>query len=143
APAALVHGLRDAEARAGQERRDDHRRQDVLPAGSDDADAGVRGGDAEPAALAGMIRRQFSSRVPSELGSNRLSRAIGSAGASGEPLIDLTQSNPTRVGLDYPDYLLSALADARGLKYEPAPFGLVAARQAVARDYARRGVELS
>lgn len=86
-----------------------------------------------------MIRRPFSSRVPSELGSNRLSQAIAAARASGQPLIDLTQSNPTRVDLEYPDYLLSALADARGLKYEPAPFGLLGARQAVARDYARRG----
>ena len=90
-----------------------------------------------------MSRRPFSSRVPAELGGNRLSQAIASARSAGEPLIDLTQSNPTRVDLEYPDYLLSALADERGLKYEPAPFGLVAARQAVARDYARRGVEVS
>jgi len=90
-----------------------------------------------------MVRRPFSSRVPSDLGSNRLSQAIASARASGQPLIDLTQSNPTRVDFDYPDYLLSALADARGLKYEPSPFGLLGARQAVARDYARRGAEVS
>ena len=90
-----------------------------------------------------MVRRPFSSRVPSELGSNRLARAVADARASGRALIDLTQSNPTRAGFDYPDYLLSALADARGLKYEPAPFGLIAARQAVARDYARRGVSVS
>ena len=90
-----------------------------------------------------MVRRPFSSRVPSELGSNRLSQAIASARASGQPLIDLTQSNPTRVDFEYPDYLLSALADARGLKYEPSPFGLLGARQAVARDYARRGAEVS
>jgi len=89
-----------------------------------------------------MVRRPFSSRVPSELAGNRLAQAIAAARASGHPLVDLTQSNPTRVELDYPDYLLSALADARGLKYEPAPFGLVGARQAVARDYARRGAEV-
>jgi len=89
-----------------------------------------------------MVGRPFSSRVPPELGGNRLSQAIAEARTSGRPLIDLTQSNPTRVDLDYPDYLLSALADARGLKYEPAPFGLVAARQAVAKDYARRGADV-
>jgi len=92
-----------------------------------------------------MGRRPFSSRTPSELGSNRLSQAIAAARAAwspGQVLIDLTQSNPTRVDLDYPDYLLSALADARGLKYDPSPFGLVAARQAVARDYGRRGAEV-
>jgi len=85
----------------------------------------------------------FSRRVPSNLGSNRLTRTVAEARASGRPLIDLTQSNPTRAGFQYPDYLLSALADERGLKYEPTPFGLVAARQAVARDYARRGVTVS
>jgi aspartate/methionine/tyrosine aminotransferase len=90
-----------------------------------------------------MARRPFSSRVPPDRGSNALARAIADARASGRPLIDLTQSNPTRAGFEYPDYLLSALADARGLKYEPAPFGLIAARQAVARDYARRGAAVS
>lgn len=85
----------------------------------------------------------FSRRVPSDLGSNRLTRTVAEARASGRALIDLTQSNPTRAGFQYPDYLLSALADERGLKYEPTPFGLVAARQAVARDYARRGVTVS
>ena len=90
-----------------------------------------------------MVRRPFSSRVPSDRCSNALARAVADARASGRRLIDLTQSNPTRAGFEYPDYLLSALADARGLKYEPAPFGLVAARQAVARDYARRGVTVS
>jgi hypothetical protein len=90
-----------------------------------------------------MARRPFSTRVPSERGSNALAGAVADARASGRPLIDLTQSNPTRVGLEYPEYLLSALADARGLKYEPAPFGLIAARQAVARDYARRGMTVS
>src|SRR5205823_1264906 len=100
----------------------------------------VFGGDAEPAPVVLMVRRPFSNRVPTDLGSNRLTRAIAEAHASGRPLIDLTQSNPTRVGLEYPDYLLSALADARGLKYDPTPFGLLGARRAVGRDYARRGI---
>jgi len=85
----------------------------------------------------------FSSRVPADLAVNGLSRAVADAYADGRPLIDLTLSNPTRAGFEYPDYLLSALADERGLKYEPSPFGLVSARQAVARDYARRGLTVS
>src|SRR5262249_26116622 len=84
----------------------------------------------------------FSSRVPPDLASNRLTKAVADARAAGRAFIDLTQSNPTRVGFDYPDYLLSALGDVRGLKYEPKPFGLVAARQAVAQDYRRRGVDV-
>src|SRR4051812_37404457 len=87
-----------------------------------------------------MARRPFSTRVPSERGSNSIARAVTGARESGRAVIDLTQSNPTRAGFEYPDYLLSALADARGLKYEPTPLGLISARQAVARDYARRGI---
>jgi alanine-synthesizing transaminase len=47
-------------------------------------------------------------------------------------LTDLTVTNPTRVGLDYPPDLLASLADVRALSYEPSPLGLQSARQAVA-----------
>src|SRR5256885_14550183 len=93
--------------------------------------------------MAGRPFSMFSARVPSDLAGNRLTHAVAVARASGRRLIDLTQSNPTRAGFEYPDYLLSALADERGLKYEPTPFGLVAARQAVARDDARGGITVS
>jgi len=63
--------------------------------------------------------------------------------AAGQPVIDLTESNPTRVGLDYPKDLLAPLADCRGLTYAPQPFGLTAARQAVAADYQRRGIAIA
>src|SRR5581483_7339451 len=52
---------------------------------------------------------------------------------------DLTLSNPTRAGLEYPPDLLVPLADRRGLIYEPAPLGLEEARAAVAHEFARRG----
>jgi hypothetical protein len=41
----------------------------------------------------------FSARVPADLGSNRLAQAVQRARAAG-PLVDLTESNPTRAGLD-------------------------------------------
>jgi len=85
----------------------------------------------------------FSRRVPADLRSNRLARAIDRARAAGQPLIDLTASNPTRAGFEYPDDLLSVLADARGLEYEPRPFGMSSAREAVARDYERRHLSVS
>ena len=40
------------------------------------------------------------------------------------PLIDLTASNPTTCGFDYPLDLLEGLADRRALRYEPQPLGL-------------------
>jgi alanine-synthesizing transaminase len=60
----------------------------------------------------------------------------------GRPIIDLTESNPTRAGFDYPSDLLAPLADRRGLTYVPEALGLREARQAVAADYARRGANV-
>lgn len=82
----------------------------------------------------------FSGRVPSDLQPNRLSVALRRARASGRPLIDLTITNPTQVGLHYPDDLLAPLACPAARRYEPDPRGLAGARAAVAADYARRGI---
>jgi alanine-synthesizing transaminase len=46
-------------------------------------------------------------------------------------------------GFDYPGDLLDSLADARALRYDPQPLGLPVARDAVAADYARRGIDVS
>jgi len=85
----------------------------------------------------------FSSRVPRELAANRLTIAVAAQRAAGRrPPIDLTASNPTCAGFDYPHDLLAPLADPRALAYAPAPFGMRSAREAVARDYARHGLEV-
>jgi alanine-synthesizing transaminase len=81
----------------------------------------------------------FSNRVPASLATNAFSRALNAARASSRSLIDLTLSNPTKAGLDYPDALLRGLESPDALVYEPEPLGLAFARQAVAADYARRG----
>jgi hypothetical protein len=54
----------------------------------------------------------------------------------------LTESNPTRVGIPYPANLLNALADPSAAVYDPEPFGLLQARQAVAADHQRRGADV-
>ena len=82
----------------------------------------------------------FSSRLPPHAEPNRLSRAVADRRRRGLPILDLTESNPTRAAIAYPPGLLSTLADDRGLSYEPHPQGLPAAREAVAAEYARRGV---
>ena len=58
----------------------------------------------------------------------------------GAPIVDLTESNPTRAGFAYPHDLLRGLGDPRAMRYEPQPFGLRSARAAVAADHGRRGV---
>lgn len=82
----------------------------------------------------------FSNRVPHDLTPNQLTAALAAVRGSGRRLLDLTQSNPTRAAFDYPDALLAPLAHPRGLVYRPAAAGLLQAREAVAADYARRGV---
>ncbi|MBL9103310.1 MAG: pyridoxal phosphate-dependent aminotransferase [Myxococcales bacterium] len=52
--------------------------------------------------------------------------------------LDLTLSNPTAAGFTYPDDLYRALADERSAVYDPLPFGLASAREAVAAYYAAR-----
>jgi len=82
----------------------------------------------------------FSDRVPRELAANRLATAVAAMRSERRPFIDLTESNPTRAGFDYPADMLAPLADARALQYEPAPLGAMQARRAVARDYERQGL---
>ena len=66
---------------------------------------------------------------------NPLSRLLDAKRRAGIPIADLTESNPTRAGIVYPEGFLSALADPRALLYEPEPFGLPAARECIARAY--------
>ena len=80
-----------------------------------------------------------SSRLPRDLTPNRLTAAVARRRASGAPLFDLTESNPTQVGLAYPSDLLVPLGSPAALQYVPEPFGSRTARQAVSSDYARRG----
>ena len=82
----------------------------------------------------------FSSRLPAELAPNALSRAVERARRSGNPILDLTETNPTTVGLPYPADLLDSLADRRSGIYRPDPLGMLDARRAIASDYAARSV---
>jgi aspartate/methionine/tyrosine aminotransferase len=62
---------------------------------------------------------------------NRLTLARQSRGE----LLDLTLSNPTRAGIDYPlDALSAIMARAARAPYDPEPLGLPAAREALARE---------
>ena len=82
----------------------------------------------------------FSTRVPNDLGPNSLTRAIQAARAGGAAIIDLTETNPTRVGLKYPADLLGPLASGAGRVYRPHPFGLPAAREAIAAECQASGL---
>jgi aspartate/methionine/tyrosine aminotransferase len=75
----------------------------------------------------------FSDRTTWNVAPNRIAAAWEERRRSGLPLLDLTQSNPTRVGLPMPTAeVLAALGDSRAMRYEPTPFGHAEAREAVA-----------
>src|SRR5580704_14196396 len=81
----------------------------------------------------------FASRTNWRLETNRLTRALEEHQRSGKELFDLTASNPTTCGFDYPEReILAALTDPRALVYRPESKGLLEARQAVAEYYAGR-----
>ena len=78
----------------------------------------------------------FSKRTDWKLTPNRYTMARRKMQASGVTLLDLTASNPTRVGIRYDaESILSALAVSESLDYDPQPKGLLSARQAIANYY--------
>jgi alanine-synthesizing transaminase len=86
----------------------------------------------------------FSARLNWSLRPNRLSTLLAEKRQAGAPVLDLTESNPTRVGLAYPQSeILAALGDASALRYDPSPRGLDSAREAVAGYYRDRGTPVS
>jgi aspartate/methionine/tyrosine aminotransferase len=81
----------------------------------------------------------FSARTRWNLSANRLAAVLEAKRRGGVRVLDLTESNPTRAGLAAPADLLANLSRPASLLYEPAPFGLRGAREAVAADHLRRG----
>lgn len=85
----------------------------------------------------------FSSRTNWSLTPNRLTELLRERRASSLPILDLTESNPTRCGFNFDaEEILAPLRDSRALTYHPDPRGLRVAREAVAQYYAERGVHL-
>jgi alanine-synthesizing transaminase len=78
----------------------------------------------------------FSNRTNWKLTRNRLTEALDEVRSSGARVLDLTISNPTRVGLRYDEpRILQSLASPRAMDYDPQPKGLAGARAAVAEYY--------
>lgn len=64
---------------------------------------------------------------------NRLTTARHELQAEGRQLLDLTVSNPTRAGIEYPEEELQrALGAAARANYDPQPLGIPSARETVA-----------
>ena len=78
----------------------------------------------------------FSQRTNWDRRPNRLTELLEARRAAGQPVFDLTISNPTELGIDYPEReLLAALSNPQALRYRPEPRGLLSAREVICRYY--------
>ena len=85
----------------------------------------------------------FSDRLNWGQRPNRISRLLAEKRQAGIRVLNLTESNPTRAGLAYPEAeILASLADERALHYDPSPAGALHAREAVAGYYRDRGLSM-
>ncbi len=82
----------------------------------------------------------FSDRSNWDQHPNALSVLLQNKTSRGDVILDLTESNPTRIGLDYDvGEILAALSQPQFMTYEPDPRGLIQARKAIAAYYADHG----
>ncbi len=85
----------------------------------------------------------FSSKTDWNLTPNSLSVLLAEKHKRGEPVTDLTESNPTRCGFSYNPELFQGVSTNRSFLYEPDPHGLLSARESIAEHYRRSGFSLN
>ncbi len=79
----------------------------------------------------------FSRRTRWDLEPDPLAAELTRLRNAGLPVYDLTASNPTTAGFEYPiEQIQAAIAAGGAQPYAPEPFGLLSARRAVAEYYA-------
>ncbi len=87
---------------------------------------------------------QFARRTDWELSPNVISGILEDFKKHGEVIWDLTQSNPTACGFDYPfDELLPKLGNIQSSTYAPTSKGLLSARQAIVDYYQSQNIAIS
>lgn len=85
----------------------------------------------------------FSSRVRWDTSPNQLFTLLQEKQKKGEDVIDLTESNPTKCGLIYPEQeIISSVSDKSILQYQPNPRGLLSARSALSKYYEDQNVSI-
>jgi alanine-synthesizing transaminase len=90
------------------------------------------------------LPQMFSDRTAWNLEPNPLSEALANRLSSGNPVIDLTESNPTKCGFQFEtEQILGALSHPASVQYDPVPQGLLPARSAVVDYYQSRGCAIN
>src|SRR5258708_38458258 len=89
-------------------------------------------------------RPSLSRRLPWDQACNALAAEVVDRKARGLATIDLTESNPTRVGLVYPEAELAEILHRHAAPdYPPHPLGLPEAREALAATLSRPGDQVA
>jgi aspartate/methionine/tyrosine aminotransferase len=83
---------------------------------------------------------RFSTRTNWNLATNEIHELVRRMRADKRPILDLTETNPTRVGFVSPLALTEFLAREDAALYAPDALGLASARESVARDLQMQGV---
>jgi aspartate/methionine/tyrosine aminotransferase len=96
----------------------------------------------DPTGLLLELNMYFSQRTDWNTEESELARAHRLRAAAGLPIADLTASNPTRCGFEYPPDLLAALTDPQALDYDPQPRGSLHAREAICAYYAEHSAQV-
>ncbi|TGM97775.1 pyridoxal phosphate-dependent aminotransferase [Leptospira dzoumogneensis] len=87
---------------------------------------------------------RFSDRFEFIPGENDLYSLLESFKRSGQDWIDLTISNPTKVGLVYPrEAILHSLEKQESMEYDPDPKGTLEARKSIVSYYKEKGHTIS
>jgi alanine-synthesizing transaminase len=89
-----------------------------------------------------MLLSVFSRQTEFSTEPNAIIRRRTELSLAGRPILDLSGSNPTVVGLNLDGQWPEALSLSGALRYDPEPFGMVGARDALAARSARLGREL-
>jgi len=85
-----------------------------------------------------MDKFPFALRTNWPQETNAVNKVIENLKERGIEILDLTASNPTNNGFNYPELLLPALNSLDNLNYEPDACGKIQAREAVAKYYAHQ-----
>lgn len=86
----------------------------------------------------------FAQRTGWEMLQNEITSQLDGFHQSDTPVIDLTESNPTRCGFIYPQAkILKPLAASKNMLYDPSPSGNREAREAVVHYYRSRNITVS
>jgi alanine-synthesizing transaminase len=83
------------------------------------------------------VTPKYSGRLQWSEPANKLTLAVAQRRSSGERILDLTESNPTAAGIQYPPLAVD-WTEERILRYEPSAPGVPSAREAVSEYYGGR-----